>query len=386
MSYRSYKDKPIQPDDGSSVIGPLIGTRRPRYEILDEVIDDHLASCIIPGEEFCIFINLTSMLRQFFSEYSANQLTRGELERHPRDLAAEIINVAGHYRNYVWKRYNVPTSVFLYHSTEKCNEKILIDPLFKQELYEKRIEGNIPIYKLISNYTNFNIRLATEIARRIPHVHVVNTGSIDPEAWPWAVAMDGRVNGSALVLSAFDSDLQYALNPGVELGSGRKWAVFRPSGENSRLTTSENVIAEAVRTSKEKEKITEALSANHILYMLALSGESVLGVEGLPKFGMTKAAKHIMKCVEKGHLPPDAPSLQALLTDGILPAEAIEHVSRCWKLLVHSDYASTIPVEKLSAIESTMVNYSGIGEIEKVNATYFNGRLNIDLIYAGEEF
>jgi hypothetical protein len=40
----------------------------------------------------------------------------------------------------------------------------------------------------------------------------------------------------------------------------------------------------------------------------------------------------------------------------------------------------------MAAIDAQMVNRSGIGELEKANAQYFGGALNLSLLFAGEEY
>lgn len=374
------------PDDGSSVIGPLIGMRRPRYEILHDVLDPFLQ--VLPqDEDLFIFVNLTSMLRSFFSEYNAAQLTRSEMNRYPRALASELMNIAGHYRNFAWKHHGIRTIVLLYHSSVPCDDKVAIDPAFKSSLYSKRVtEGAGNEFDAIRRYVNYNIKVAKELAVRIPNVHVVDTGDIDPEAWPWALAAEGRIEGSALVLSAWTSDLQYAVIPHNERILGREWAVLNPSKENTKLYTRDNVILAAIKDSKKKDDIAPMLDPSHILYMLALAGYSDLGVTGLPKVGIVKAAQMIATLVTKGRLPATAPSLTALLEELELPEEHRQIVEKCWKLLTYDDYVHTIPPEKLATLDTQFVNLSGLGEIEKANATFFGGGLNLELLFAGENF
>ena len=382
---RTHGRQPSNPDDGSSVIGPLVGLRRPRYDVLHDVIGDFV-SRQPADEDLFIFVDLMSTLRHFFSEYSTAQLTRGELNRHPRQLAAELLNIAGHYRNYVWKHHGRRSTVIMYHSTAKCAEKLAVSSDFKANVYAKRIGGAGPEYDVVRNYVAFNLKVAKEISNRIPHVHVVDTGGVDPEAWPWALAREGRVVGSALLLSSWESDYQYALGPGVDPMSGREWGVLKASGDHSRLVLRDGLVGEVLRKSKTGEEVAAKLAPEHFLYMLALSGDDDLGAPGIPKFGMAKAAKHIAKCVSEGRLPPGSPSLEALLEDGRIPEGQAETVGRCWNLLVHDAYAGRISQEAMSGIDAQMINLSGLVELEKANAQYFGGALSLELLFAGENY
>ena len=372
------------PED-DSVLGPLIGVRRPRYDILHDVLGPHIAAQ--PGnEDIFFFVNIGSVLRQLFSEYSVAKLTRGELNRNPRQLAAELINIAGHYRNYAYKHYGRRSTVILYHSTSKCTHKLTIDEAYKANFYAKQLGGAAPEFDVVRAYAAFNLKVAAQIATFLPHIHMVDTGRVDPEGWPWAVAAEGRVQGSAIVISSWDCDLQYALSPGTDPMSGREWAVFRAVGEHSRLITADSLFSELLRKSKTGEAVAAQLLPGHFPYVLALAGEEDLGVAGIPKYGMARAAKHVAKCATEGLLSPDAPNLQALLEAGGLSDEHKATASRCWSLLVHESYASTITATELSAIDAQMVNRSGLAELEKANAQYFNGALNLELLFAGEGY
>lgn len=383
MSYR--QGRPTEESDGGNAIGPIIGTRRPRYEILHDVLGDWVARQPA-NEDIFFFINIGSVLRQLYSEYTVAKLTRGELNRHPRAMAAELVNIAGHYRNFVWKHHNRRSTVVMYHSSQRCSEKLAISPDFKANFYAKQLGGAAPEFDVVRAYAQFNIKVARQVSEYIPHVHIVDTGETDPEAWPWALAAEGRVPGSAVVLSSWATDLQYALSPGVDTLSGREWAVLRASGEHTRLVTAETLFFELLRKTKTAEDVIAKLRAGHYPYTLALAGDDDLGAPGIPKFGMSRAAKHVGKAAAEGLLSPEAPNLSALLEGGKLSTEQAADATRCWQLLVHDYYAASIQESALSAIDAQMVNRSGLAELEKANAQYFGGILNLELLFAGEGY
>jgi hypothetical protein len=372
-------------ENDSSAIGPLIGMRRPRYEILHDVLAPFIQSQQPDGELY-FFVNIGSVLRQLFSEYTVAKLTRGELNRHPRSLAGELVNIAGHYRNYAYKHFGRRSTVVMYYSSERCPVKLETRPDFKSHFYAKQIGGAAPEFDVVRTYAQFNLKVAQQVTTFIPHVHLVDTGLVDPEPWPWAVAAEGRVQGSAVVVSSWDTDLQYALSPGSDPLSGREWAVLRASGEHSRLITADSIFSELLRKSKTGADVAAKLSPGHFPYVLALAGEDDLGASGIPKYGMSRAAKHVAKCAEEGRLSADAPNLEALLESGGLSNENVEIVKRCWKNLVHADYAARITSTEMSAIDAKMVNRSGLAELEKANAQYFGGALNLELLFAGEGY
>lgn len=384
MSYRQSRG-PIE-SDGGSAIGPLIGQRRPRYEILHDVLGAWLGAQPA-GEDVFFFVNIGSVLRQLFSEYTVAKLTRGELNRHPRALAAELVNIAGHYRNYAWKHFGRRSTVLLYHSTQRCAVKTALSAEYKANFYAKQLGGATPEFDVVRAYAQFNLRVARQITEFIPHVHLVDTGPVDPEAWPWTVAAEGRVSGSAVVLSSWDTDLQYALSPGAEEMSGREWAVLRASGDHSRLVTSATLFDEVLRKTKTGGEVSAHLRPGHFLYALALAGDDDLGAPGLARFGMSRAAKLVGKAAAEGRLAADAPNLAALLEGGGLSEEQQAAASRCWGLLVHDTYCAwDVAGSDLAAIDVQMVNRAGFSELEKANAKYFSGGLNLELLFAGEGY
>jgi hypothetical protein len=371
--------------EGQSALGSLIGLRRPRYDVLDEVLAPFL-DAQTTGEDLYVFINLNSALRQLFSEYTVAKLTRGELNRHPRVLAAELVNLAGHYRNYAWKMFNKRTTVLLYHSTCRCDRKIAVSADYKERLYAKRLGPVADEYEVIRRYVAFNLLIARELFDRVPHMHLVDTGQIDPEAWPETLLAAGRVPGPSLILSSWNCDLAYAARP-AEVGSGRGIAVIKAAGDHTRVITHEGVFLEALRGSKTAEALSSRLDPGHFPYVLTLAGEEDLGVRGIQKVGMSRAAKLVADRVAEGRLPPDAPSLGALLEDGKIAVENHSIVEASWRLLVHTSHAAEVQPAEEASIDAQLVNRSGIGELEQANAKYFHGSpVNLEMCYAGETY
>ena len=380
----SFRRNNPQEAEGDSALGPMLGLRRPRFETLHEVLAPWLELQPQGGELF-VFVNVTSVLRHLFSEFSVAKLSRGELNRHPRLLAAELVNIASHYRHYAQRFYGLSSTVLLYHSTKKCAAKLAVDEGYKASVYAKRMEaGATGEYELLRRYVEFNLGVAKPLFERIPHMHLVDTGEIDPEAWPMALMLEGRVTGPALFLSSYAADLQYALGSPADAGMGHQSAVLHANGDHSRLTDRAGLVAESLRSSKTGAELAVQLAPEHYLYMLALAGEEDLGVRGVQKTGLAKAAKLIAKAVSAGRLPPDAVSLQALLEDGQIPEGTAPDVERAWRLLVHHDYAATVEPALLSLADAQLVNRSGLGELEKANAQFFDGVLNIEMAFSGE--
>lgn len=384
---RSYA-LPDDDSDSTDALGPLMGARRPKYETLNDVLAPWIEMQPL-GEELVIFINVPSILRHLFNDHALARLTRGELNRSPRNLTAELINIGAHYRNYVAKYFQRPSVVIFYYSSVPCAAKVAINPDFKSAMYSRRLEATayvpVPEYESIRRYVAYNLRLTKVIMQRIPNMHLVDTRTIDPEAWPAALMNEGRVKGAALVVSSFDTDLQYAAGiPGQSLAYDT--AVFRANGDHSRLVTADTTIMEFMRASKAKTAtdLTLVLAPAHIVYLLALTGDESVSVDGVQKMGVIRSGSFVAKGVASGRLPPDAPSLQALLDEGGLPEGAEDVVRRAWGTLIHHTYVGTVSPAEMALVDQDIVNLSGLGELERVNAEQFNGRLNLEMAFAGE--
>jgi hypothetical protein len=367
-------------DRSPSAIGPLIGLRRPNYEVLDEELGWFLEAS--PHEDLILFVNLGSSLRHLFSEYAVAKMTRSEMSRSPRAVAAELANLGGHYRNYAWKRFGQRTSVLFYHSTRRCAAKLAISGEYKAAYYAKRVDAVSGEYEAVRAYVDFNLRIAAAVLAHVPNMHLVDTGELDPEAWPWALMAEGRVPGPVVVMSGWDSDLQYALAPG-----GRR-AVLLAKGPHTYTVTADNLVPYVLRAAKTGEDLAASLSPGHFMYIMGLSGDQDLGAPGMRKFGAARAAKLVAGRATRGHLPPDFPSLRALLEDGGLSEDQHATVSAAWNLLCHADYtAAEATPAVMAAIESGMVNRSGLGALERANKDHFSAYpLNLDMLYAGEEY
>lgn len=382
----SYRRNSSPMSEGGSALGPLIGIRRPRYEVLHEVLAPYLERQSGDSDLF-LFVNLTSTFRHLFSEYSVAQLSRGDLNRHPRMLASELINIAAHYRNYAWKHFGRHTTVLMYYSSERCQLKLDIDPEYKANVYGKQTINAPGEFEVLRRYVAFNIKVGKEIANFIPNVHLVDTGPVDPEAWPMALIREGRVAGPSLFLSSWVTDLQYAAVGNGPVGSGFECAILKASGDHSKLITAADVFPSLLAKAKSGAELCAALEPAHFLYALAMAGDADLGVSGLQKVGMAKAAKLIASAVSEGRLPPDHPGLPQLLEDGKIAVENHPTVTRTWNLLVHQAHAAQVTPVQMAAIDAQLINRSGLGELEQANARYFaDAPINLDMAFAGETY
>lgn len=384
MSHEAYERGPLD-----SVIGPMIGIRRPRYEVLAETLGSFLQNNVPEGGHVSFFINLGSTLRQLFSEYSAEKLTAGETRQHPYVMAAELINLAGHYRHYAWSRYGARSTVAFYHSTVRCQEKIASAGSYKGAYYSKRVDVPQGPMALVRRYSDTNLKMAQQVLRRIPDMYLVDTGAIDPEAWPWAVMQSGAVSSPSVVISGWESDAQYALAQDmIPEMSMHPVALLRAQGDGTRIVSRETLVPFLLRDSKQGADLASGLSPGHALYMLALSGDKDLGVEGLPKVGPAKAAKLIGAASRSGKLPPDHPSLTSLLEEAGLAGEQGQAASSAWSCLVHADYARAHATPSAMALTMAQLeDLSGLLELERANSKYFSDTpINLDMAFAGEEF
>ncbi len=376
-------------DDGGllSPVGPLVGTRRPRYDVLNEELGRFIASNCPKGSDLTFFINIGHALRQFFSAYTTQRLSEYELRHHPRVLAGELINLAAHYRHYAWSRFGVHTTVALYHSTKRCPQRLAALEGYKSTYYSKRVDPNPPgEYAMVRKYVDQNVEMARLFCRRVPSVYVVDTGELDAEAWPWAMMATDQVRGPAVVVSGWESDAQYALAPDLipEMAM-RPVVVLRASGERTVLVGRETAVDFLLRKSKTADDLAQGLSPSHALYLIAMSGEADLGVDGVPKVGAAKAAKMIQDAVRSGRLPGGSPSLEALQEETGIRSDEL---AGSWRCLVHRDYAREFATPSvMSSIEQQLVDLSGLGELEKVNNEYFaDAPVNLGMLMAGEEW
>jgi len=366
----------IADNSGGPVLGPIIGFRRPNYGVLDAVLAPFIQSAASTGAgEVCMMINLGSALRQMYSEYVTERATQGELQQWPYYLAAELVNLAGHYRNYVWSRHNMTTTMVMYHSTKRCADKAVECPDYKAAFYSKRMQPNSPELEMMRRYVDANLQAAREVVSFIPNMHIIDTGALDPEAWPWQAIHEGRIPNPAIVMSGWDSDLQYAL---AEC-AGHPVGVLRASGQNTSLVTRGSVVQKMIGGTKSMEEFLHEFAPEHIMYLIALMGEKDLGVEGVRGMGPGRAAKAILGQIRRGKLTGQAPTLRALLEDSFLKSENEADVRRSWGALIHRDYCRVHATpSRMDAIAAQCVDRFQPGAISEANSKFF-GRTPFDV-------
>jgi len=253
---------------------------------------------------------------------------------------------------------------------------------YKAELYARRIDEPPAELASMRAYVDFNLRVLRPLLERTPNAYLVDTGELDPEAWPWALMVEGRCPGPRIILSGWRSDIQYALAPG-----GHATAILRANGDHTRVAAGEGALADLLRESKTGADLVGELAPGHLPYLLSLCGDDDLGAPGLQKTGPHRAAQLVIKRSKEGFLPPAAPSLQALLEEAGLTDLQKAQVATCWHLTNHADHVARVATPALMAqLDTQMVDLSGLGELEASNSRYFGGALNLDMLYAGEEY
>jgi hypothetical protein len=368
-----------------SIIGTLLGIRSPKYEILDEVLAPFLSNQPA-GKELILFINLDSILRHLFSDYTTAKITKSDLNRHPRLLASGILNLAGHYRHYISKYFNRSTTIVFYYSTLLCKSKLEISSTYKQNFYNKRVHNIKEDYTVLNKYVQFNTNIAKKIAEYIPNLYLVDTYSVDPEVLPQIFFNDKKIFDTTIVISTYLTDYQYILNSENNDFNTQNWAILYPSGDHTKLIENHTLLYYTLGKSKNKEELINQLTPEHFLYMLPIFGDDNLSVDGFYKYGPVKAFKHILQRYQSGFLPGDYANLRALLEEGKFSDSQKEIIERNWKLLIHSDYSNKIPDSNLQLIDSQLINKSGLSEIEKANSVYFENMLNLNFLYDGETY
>jgi hypothetical protein len=365
-------------DLDSPVVSILLGGKRPKYTVLEETLGRYLLNCCVGEEkEVTMFFNLNSLFKLLFNDYAIERLTRGEIKRNPFALAFELLQLCAHYRNYIWK-YNIKTSIVFFYSDEKCIEKTNTYVSYKEKLYNKQLNPLIAEFELIRNYVKSNILLASRIALRIPNTYFVNTGSIDPEVWPYAFIKEGKVNCTSFIVSLFTSDYQY-----LTLDTTYPCCILQPNAQHTKLITKSNFYSIILKDIKSLKDKAHLLNINLIPYLIALIGSEDFSISGIPKMRIGRAMTKLLGYEERGLIGEGTPSKEILLS---LVEDNYKNIIEInWNTLNYESYYKKITDTEMFKVENQIEDINEPGIIPEVNSKYFcDTPIDTKMIFAGE--
>jgi hypothetical protein len=369
-------------DDNSPVISSLLGSKRPKYDILNENLGKYIINYCIPYEEqeIAFFFNLDNLFKLLYNDYASAKLTRGQFKRYPFAFAFELFQIIGHFRNYVFTRFGLNATILFYYSSYKCTDKLKISQEYKEKIYLKRIDSVHSEYSLLTENIKLNLELASSIIDRIPNTYLVNTLDIDPEVWPYIFIKEGNVNCTSFIASIYETDYQYLC-----MESEFPCNLLKLNADHTRLYTNSSLFQQILKEIKSLKDNAHNIDINLIPYIVALTGCSDLGINGIPKMGIGRAVSKVIKAKEAGIIGDGKASKESLIN---IDPKYKSELEISWELGNYENYYSKfITPTKMIDVQKQIKDIHEPGIIEKINSKYFvNDPIDVRMVFAGEDY
>lgn len=257
----------------------ILNESKVKYDRLNELLSDQLMDLRF-AEQVNIIVDLKEVVKKFFRPdmFPADKRPIYIVE----EIASDIINIVGHYRNYFYKKNKYTTFYFLY-SYGKCQEMISEFPEYKAEYYRKYFDDpdNQDKTTIISNA----IHVVESVLTTIPHCVFVDTTSHDELVY--AKALTHLIPKNQLTILLSNDDIMYQL-------LSKNVFLINLKGIKSDLVTMDNAVQ--ILTKKKEPTFSSKL----IPLLIAISGNKKYSFKGLTHVALIKGTKIIENLLERG--------------------------------------------------------------------------------------
>lgn len=371
-----------------STIGSAIGQRMCRYEAMLNSLNSksmEIRRAFLSDEstDFNVFIDLNYLIANIFDEYTVSNVSFHSWgqQRIVIDIAEKIINAVGHYRNFFVKHFSKPTSVIMYFSKEVCELRNgLMGGEYRSGQLRKSFESPDPTRSIVAKQVLAAIDLAKSVIEYIPNAHLIVTDkNFDSYAVPTLFA---STTGYNIHITNVESMMHVFCDTDVYTSFFLRLGSVDPTflGYHNAF---QFLLKKLAFTPEEVSSLPTYFY--RLIYLL--TGETKLSVSGIKGVGIGKGLKQLMKAQQAGGLSEKI--LPEQLSEVLkLSEDNAAIVKRNFTLLNNIEYIFTAKAASgdTVAIQNQLSIKSALGEFDNMNADYFGNRLNISLLFNGENW
>lgn len=292
----------------------------------------------------------------------------------PRQLISNIMNLAGHYRNWAIKEHLNPTVYLVYSGARKRFKNNIYIPNYREKFFNINGENHSDYF-----FINQSIRQSYDIlhiiCKYITGVYIIDSKYIEPSVIPNFISDIYRADWNILVSRDVYS-LQYCYKD--------KWSMISPKGDNSVFITKSNLwnyICARERVFKEDE--SALLNYDPQLYVItkAIVGDKYRSIPRLKRCGWKTIFKYLDEAFDASSSSGNLYEIQAnyltnLISSKKLSDEQITNNYSCvdidWQTSVLLDTDKNLILNQITDME----DYNALVEINNKYFSQFPINLN----------
>jgi hypothetical protein len=342
---------------GESMMGPILGKSRIKYEVLDRILPKYEAVT----DTMDVFLDVRTVFGVYFNDRFKDAAARTP----PGDrmmLSAELMNIVAHYRRYLWDRRGITTRFVMVHSDFASTRCAKLVPGYKSEYEKSRSpEGPYPENAVL---VERNLEIAAMLAQRIPGTAFVDSAEVDPDCVPLLLARPKPC--VSLCLSNNPSWAQYACFPRMNL--------LTLKGDESRCVRYDGVIdylSEGAQTRGAQIRGAAPVPYRLAEWILAIGGSKKHGVPGWKGFGPSKAFTYLSKrgLSDRGFYDGTT-MVEDMEAAGISEERRLEALLY-WDALSVRRNAEVVSVRDRALIDSQLASDPDPDALQEANMTHF---------------
>lgn len=247
----------------------LLNECKPKYERLDEIMGDALRD--IKYSSYVTFIvDVKEVIKKYFRPDAIMDIPDKRLLE--QEISSDIINMIGHYRNYLAKIGKYSSFYFLY-SFDRCAMMEEAMPGYKSQYYQKYFLDPENADKI--EVTKHALAVCQKVINSIPNCSFIDTSKCDEAIAAEYIIKNKKPSDLAILLSN-DPMMYQLLVPGTIL--------LNMKGIRSEIATDSDAAAKM-------SGIDTKLSARMIPLIVSLAGNDKYGIPGIPRVAMAKAIR-----------------------------------------------------------------------------------------------
>ncbi len=349
----------------------ILNETKVKYEHLSTLLEDKLID-IRFGNDVNVIVDLKEVIRKFFRP---NVLPEGSKGRNViEEIASDIINIVGHYRNFLYKRGKYSSFFFLYSKSE-CDLLKAKHLDYKKEYYAKYFHSVEDAEKV--EVTRKSVEIVERVVNRIPNCRFIDTAKFDEFTVAKFLIQQSKPSEVNLILSNDEMMAQLV---------GKNTFMLNMKGIKTRLLDTANAVS--VLTDRETK-----LSVNMLPLLLSIAGAEKYSLDNVNTYGLIKAVKLVESLVAGGKLidmehvdfPVKPELLSAAVHNDKVVIDNVDKLRRNYGIITNSDvlYSNNAELTIMFNKPRTVHSWDYFLELNaKVFTTY---SLNIDMLMRGEQ-
>ena len=163
----------------TELIEKILNGKKLNYESLNKLMKPYIKKKNIQKmTNINIFIDFNNIVKQLYNPDILNYLNT--LKNEDRFIISSgILNLISHYRHYFASRFCCYTTFYFMYNSKPDKNLIKINPDYKKEFYEKRLNMENQSFGVLNTTIKENIKIIKTFIKYIPHSYFIDSNNIE---------------------------------------------------------------------------------------------------------------------------------------------------------------------------------------------------------------